>query len=534
MKMKFKKNVFKTIEEMVVSNTGMTLEELLNDSDREPYIKDLDRAVELTRSYMEAHPEKPIYIIGDYDCDGITSSSIMYWTFAKLRRNPIVRIPLRFTEGYGLSEKIIAEIPEESFVITVDNGIAAIRPIQLAKDKGMTVVVTDHHLPVMEDGKIVLPPADVVVDPHLGGSEFEDYCGAGIAYRFALAITGSKCVPALLALAGVGTVADVMPLVGANRTLVKKTLRVLNSHSNVPGMNALLGELEIERINETGIGFHIAPVINASGRLNDDGAMDAFRLFTETENTREAARELILLNSSRKKLTREALDLVKDTLDGQKPIVVYDEKIGEGIIGLVSGKLSEKYRCPVITFTKIKNGEGEEILKGSGRSVPGINLKEALDRISDLILGYGGHAGAAGLSIRKENLDAFRKAFREACGEMPENVDEIIYDFDIPARAIPKFVEKQQKFAPYGEGNPRPIVHLVHNAVGDWKRIGDGSHFMLRDPRITFMGFGLADEYEAMGAPRHLDVVGYVSQDWYKGKPSYKFEIISFRKEEEG
>ena len=527
MKKYFRKDAVSTIEEFVIRNTGMTKEELVADrSPKKPYIRDLDKAVAVARSFMAQNPDKPVHVIGDFDADGVTSSSIMYWAFARLRANPIIRIPLRFTEGYGLSEKIITEIPDGSLVITVDNGIAASKAIQLAKDRGMTVIVTDHHLPPTEDGKVILPPADVIVDPHLGGSEFEDYCGAGIAYRFAVEITGGRDVPALRALAGIGTVADLVPLTGDNRFIVKDALNTLNRGMNVPGIQSLLNVLEIDHIGEKDIGFKIAPIINASGRLDDDGAMAPFRLFTGPRDE-ALAKELIIANETRKRLAKEAMDSVSASITDERPMVLFGKNVGEGIRGLVAGQLSENYSCPVIVFTETGD---PDVLRGSGRSIPGINLKETLDKISDCILGYGGHAGAAGLSIRADRLDDFRKAFVQACGEIPKEASEITYQFDLPLRAAARFVQKQKMFAPYGEGNPQPLVHMLISRTGEYKRIGDGSHFMIRNPDMTIMGFGLADEYEAMGMPEHIDAVGYLSESWFNGISSIKFEIAAFRK----
>ena len=496
-------------------------------------IRNLDKAVALAEKWLSENRGSPVYIVGDYDSDGINATAIMYWAFKRVGVKVITRIPRRFSEGYGLSEKIIREIPAGSLVITVDNGIAALDAIRLAKEKMMTVIVTDHHLPRKDsEGNIVLPDADIIVDAHLGGSDFEDYCGAAVAFRFMQELLPGMNHKALLVHAAVATVTDVVPLVGPNRELVCEGLHLMNSGIMTPGMKALVNALGIEpgTITEETIGFTIGPALNAGGRLEDRGAEHALELFkcrNGSPEKDEIAALLVNLNSERKKLAKEAEKRAMHSVGTQRPIVYTDETIGEGIIGLVAGKLCETFKTPVIVFTR--SGEGK--LKGSGRSVPGVNLKKVLDQIQDHIIGYGGHAGAAGLTISADEEPAFREAFKEACGTLPDLSDaDMAYDMDLPNN-LDETMAEVNKYAPYGEGNPKIRFRLHHKAESDPKFIGDGSHFMIRDRDITIVGFGLSDSYKAAGCPKDIDMIGYLSESWFRGKKSYRFEILSFADE---
>lgn len=518
----------KTIADVVFQNTGIPREDFLAENN-EPYIKNLDEAVNLTLGYLKDNPNGKITIVGDYDSDGVNATSIMYWGFAKANANVTLRVPHRFSEGYGLSEKIIDEI-DSGLLITVDNGIAAIDAIKKAKEKGLLVVVTDHHMPVInENGNMVLPEADVIVDPQVEDeSEFKNYCGAAIAYRFVCKMHQTK-FDSLLVLASIATVTDVMPLVGANRTIVKSGLEVINRRKNVPGLNALLDTLRLgNHINEGDYGFKIGPIFNAPGRIYDNGAEYVVKLLCSkrADVTNPAkAESLIRANERRKELVNRCLAMVQGKItDEDRPIVFYNKGIPEGIVGLIAGRLCEEYHCPAIVFT---DSEEPGVLKGSGRSIPEIHLKNILDKIQSEILRYGGHAGAAGLSISKENLDRFTDAFKKATGPVPDKPKDVLYDLDLDLGRLDEIGEELTTFAPYGEGNPQ-IVFRGRFTVPPYayRRIGDGSHFLMKPEGITLMGFGLADRYEEMGSPETFDAVGYLSESWFRDEKSWQFEVI--------
>ena len=528
-----KKDKSASVKEVVERNTGMNIDEFIN-TNNEPHIHNLKETAEFIKNYVSTHPNPDVRIIGDYDADGDTSSSILFWMFKALGIKATVRIPRRFSEGYGLSVKIVNEIPDgDRLIVTCDNGIASYEAIKLAKQKGFTVVITDHHLPPRDkDGNMVLPPADIILNPHVYPelSEFEDYCGAGIAYRLAKELLPNMNLVQLLVLASIGTVADVMPLVGANRNMVISGLKAVNERKCLPGLNAIIASLNMDdHITEDDYGFMLGPVFNASGRLYDNGAERVVNVLTSSKTDPELgdkAQNLVQINNIRKSLVRESMERVNKNITGERPIVICDEEIGEGIIGIIAGQLTEDYNCPSIVFTKTEN---EKILKGSGRSIPGIHLKEVLDKIQDKIVGYGGHAGAAGLSIERDKLDEFTKAFKEACGEIPGKSEDIEYDLELNGN-YSDIMKEMLLYGPYGEGNPKILYHSVFDVTNsEYKIIGDGTHFMIKNKDVTLMGFGLKDKYEKAGSPKKIDCVGYLSENWFNNKISYRFEILDFK-----
>lgn len=526
-----------TVKSAVEYHSGKTAEELSARKDfREMHIHNLDRAVRTVRSYLDEHSDAPVYIVGDYDSDGINATAIMYWTFRKLARKAVTRLPHRFSEGYGLSEKIIDEIPYGSLLITVDNGIAAGTAVKKAKEKGMTVIVTDHHLPpVDENGNPVLPEADVIVDPNADGGQSDggDICGAAIAYRFALEVFKRIPLDPLCVLASVATVTDVMSVAGTSRSLLAGGLQLVNRGKVLPGMRILLRECGLyedgleSHITEEDYGFRIGPMFNAPERLVDGGAemvLDLLKSPVSSSEVQEKAKKLIELNDKRKITAREAEERAEHLITEKRPIVICDPLTGEGIIGLVAGYLTEKYGCPAIVFTKSSE---DGILKGSGRSIPQIHLKKVLDSLDDYLIGFGGHAGAAGLSLKEEDLEAFTDAFVKACQPLPEKPKDMYYDLEITPADIPAAVDELKTYAPYGEGNPQIVFRMRYKTVGQPRFIGDGSHLMIREPDFTIMAFGLAGKYRALGTPSDLDMIGHLSESWFRGQKTYRFEAVS-------
>ncbi len=526
-----KKDGCKSIAEVVSRNTGMAIDKFLEDV-RDPFLKNLKETVAFVKNYLASNPRCRVTIVGDYDSDGINATTIMYWCFMKLKITPVLRLPRRMSEGYGLNEKIIDEIPS-GLLITVDNGIAALAAVKKAKEKGLAVVVTDHHLPVQDkDGNMVLPEADVILNPHIDAeSEFRDYCGAALAYRFAREMFHAK-FPDLVVLASIATVSDVMPLISANRTLVKDGLSYINKRRVVPGLAELLKKLGCDdHISEVDYGFLLGPIFNASGRLFDSGAENVVKLLCTKRGDFTAAYKadkLIATNDRRKEVVRKCMESAEKMVDPkQRPIVLYNPSIPEGIVGIVAGKLAEKYYTPAIVFTDCGK---EGVIKGSGRTISEIHLKNTLNQIQDEMLGFGGHAGAAGLSIRRDNLENFKKAFQDACGPIPEPPNDLSYDLELDLDDLTGTIEELKKFAPYGEKNPQIRFHATFDIDPlEFRMIGDGTHFMTNTENdITVFGFGLTEKFKEL-SPKRIDCVGTLSENWFNGKSSLRFELIDFK-----
>lgn len=512
-----------TIQEVIERNTGLSMDVFLH-PEESPYIHHLKEASE----YIREHKNEVFTIVADYDVDGICAASILYWGLKRFGIETRTRIPRRFSEGYGLSEKIIDEI-EEGIVITVDNGIASMPAIKKAKEKGLTVIVTDHHLAPMDGENRILPPADILVDPNAEDETiYKNYCGAAITYRLVQELLPEHDLSDLLVLASIATVADVMTLQGANRLLVIKGLRAINDGKGVPGLRALLDEIHLtEHITEDDYGFKLGPIFNASGRLHDAGGdlvLDVLNAEKATPEVMQKINRLILNNEERKQCVQNLMPVADKLAKGERPIVIYHPKFGEGIIGILAGHLSEKYQCPVVVFTKTEKG----VLKGSGRSIPEVHLKHVLDQISDTMLGYGGHAGAAGLVVKNGDLKKFKKAFCKACGKLPEIKDESVYDLELAPQNFQRYLTQLELFAPYGEGNPKPVFRIWYSGAGEYSRIGDGSHFRIRGKNLTLMGFGLTKKYEDCGMPTNIDCIGYPKKNYLNGNVYPQFEMIGF------
>lgn len=528
--MYIKKHECKTIAEVIKHNTGMEADEFAKPRPL-PFIKNIKEAAEMI---MNLKDKTKFHIIGDYDVDGVMATAILYKGLKKIGINATTRIPKRFSEGYGLSEKIIDEI-NEGVIITVDNGIAALGAIKKAKNKGLKVIVTDHHLGVTDDEEnLILPDADIIVDAHVDNeSEFDDYCGAMTAYRLVSELLG-KDDAELLTFASIATVCDVMPLVGPNRDVVRAGLMLINKGVGGKPLRTLMNELKISNVDESTYGFSIGPCINASGRLFDNGAEKvlAYLLSDDADISLDfKVKPIVRNNETRKKVVKEALSNIEVKT---RPIVLYNETYGEGVIGIIAGKLCEKYACPVIVFTKSST---LGVLKGSGRSIKGIHLKKTLDRMSDILCGYGGHEQAAGLSIKEKDLELFTERFAKEVGTLPKMTSDVFYDLEINLDNISNELRELEKYAPYGEGNPRPVYHGIFKATEAYRPIGDGSHFMLKCGNITLLGFDLCSKYESFKSggihPQKLEAIGYLIKEVYKGKEQYKFELIDFKPIEE-
>ena len=482
-----------TVEEVILRNTGYSSIEEFNNPDKDYYIKDLDKVADRIKDAIAKNI--PITIVGDYDVDGVTASSIMLMTLKRMGANVKVRLPHRFSEGFGLSTKIVDEI-DTGLLITVDNGIAALEAIQKAKDKGLSVIVTDHHEPVFENGEKVLPNADLIIDPHAIDDQaaFNGYCGAGIAYKLSSILVPDEIFnDKMSCFAALGTVSDVMKLVEENKLIVRKGLaNMIKKGHRTQGLEGILSRQFCNQyIDETDIGFKIGPMINAAGRLIDDGAKKPLEVMT-TDDLKypnyHIADELFDLNNKRKQIVEKSLpefekEIKEKHMELDFPLVLYKEGIPEGVIGIIAGKLAEKYDKPALVFS---DSEDPNIIKGSGRTGSGVNLKELLDMSPEQFTKYGGHTEAAGISLLKSNFENAKTILQKNCKVPLDYVkdDTVYYDLEIDADNLKDFYEKVKQYGPYGEGNQK-IVFKVKNftLTPVEQRDGDISEF-------SFMGSG--------------------------------------------
>ncbi len=443
-------------------------------------IKDMDKAVERIRQAV--HSGEKICVFGDYDCDGVTSTALLYSYLESVFANVIYYIPDRNTEGYGMNKKAVEKLKKDevSLIITVDNGISAIDEIFYAGQLGMDVVVTDHHTP-----QSILPNAAAVIDPHRldDTSEFTNCCGAGLAMMLAIALEGDSftVIENYSDLAALGTVADLVPLSGVNRTIVKAgMLRMKNTER--PGMVQLIEQAQTDKINAGTIGFRIAPRINAAGRLASP--YDALELLLTEDDDRAQmqAERLNALNTQRQTIENEIYEDICRMLDESpemtldRVIVVSSENWNAGVIGIVSSRITEKYVKPSIIIS-----EGDDICKGSGRSVSGFSLVDAIFACSDYLEKCGGHPMAAGISLKREKIEDFRRAINDYADKQ-ENMPLLSVKIDSklnPNTIVTDMVHQLQAFEPFGYGNPKPNFAVCNMKLEKIVSLSGGKHIKL-------------------------------------------------------
>ena len=469
-------------------------------------LTDMQRGVDIIYDAVQAG--KYIRIMGDYDVDGVSSTYILYKGLTKLGAKCDKFIPHRITDGYGLHEPAIRDAYNAGVqvILTCDNGIAAANEIKLAKELGMTVVVTDHHevpyevrycCPTDDDEEAnaseeeggghevpyetptesgecdgirhsIIPEADAVIDPKRPEDDgvFREICGAVVAWKFMWCLYrkfGKEDEfnnSDFLEVASLGTVCDVMELQHDNRAIVKEGLKKMQNTSNI-GLQALLEVLGLKdkALTSYDYGFKIGPCINAEGRL--DTANEAFDLLVETDYQKalEKAAQMRDLNVERQELTKQGMEAAFKIIDAEmqndKVLVVYLPEVHESIAGIIAGKVRERYCKPAFVLTK---GDGD-FLKGSGRSIDAYSMYNKMVEVKDLMLGFGGHPLAAGLSLKEENLEEFRKQLNARSGLTDADfISKVMIDVILPVDFLTQsFIKQLEILEPFGKGNEKPV-----------------------------------------------------------------------------
>ena len=478
-------------------------------------MKDMKKAVDILEKKIQQQAK--IRIIGDYDIDGVTSTYILLKGLTRIGANVDTYIPDRVADGYGIHEHLIdrAESDKIDTIVTCDNGIAASAEIQMAKEKGMTVIVTDHHeIPYREENgerRVILPPADAILNPKQYDCLYpnKNLCGAVVAFKYITALyerfdIQKKELEDYYELVAIATVGDVMDLQGENRILVKEGLRRLPNTKN-KGLQELIraNNLEDSKITAYHIGFVLGPCINASGRLDTAARSLALLNAPTKEEAAKLAGDLTALNQSRKALTEkgkeEAIQLIETTeLKNDRVLVVYLPECHESLAGIIAGRLREKYHKPAFVLTK-----GEKCAKGSGRSIESYSMYDELVKCADLMVQFGGHPMAAGLSIEEENIEKFREQLNQNCTLTEEDLrPKIVIDVAMPISYITKeLLEQISLLEPFGKGNVKPIFAQKGLRVLDSNIIGKNKNVVklkLLDPQgaiIEGIYFGEADDF---------------------------------------
>lgn len=487
-------------------------------------LKDMEKAV--NRIKLAIENKENILIFGDYDADGVSSTTVLLTTLRNLGAEASFYIPNRFTEGYGPNEAAFrfAHAQGFSLIITVDTGIAAVHEANIAKELGVDLIITDHH----EPGPI-LPDALAIVHPKQPNCPypFKELAGVGVAFKLCHALLGELPVD-LLEIAAIGTIADLVSLKDENRLIAKMGLKQMKSTNRV-GLKALLkvANVDLSTINEETIGFALAPRINAVGRLQSaDPAVDLLLSDNEDE-AMEIAHEIDLLNKERQKLvnnmTEEAIEEVEANfpIEDNPVLVIAKENWNPGVVGIVASRLVERYYRPTIVLS-IDNEKG--IAKGSARSIEGFDLFENLSTCRDILPHFGGHPMAAGMTLKLEDVEELRKRLVEKGKQQLTETDFIpITKVDVCCKLeeiTVHSIEEMQKLAPFGVDNPKPIVQIEEVTLANVRKIGsEQNHLKLvfEDDvhQLDSVGFGLGYIHDELSPSVQLSAIGELSiNEW--------------------
>ena len=502
--------------------------------------------------YAVAHHE-PIAIYGDYDVDGVTATALLVQTLQFLNANVRGYIPNRFEEGYGLNNNALDELKAEGvkLVISVDCGIRSPNEALHSRTIGLDLIISDHHHPAEGD----LPPALAVINPKQHGDIYpdKDLAGVGIAYKIAEALlsnplsalnaqpfdnaqnkTSAAFLDSLLDLVALGTVADLAPLVGENRVLVRKGLKQMKQTTR-QGLFSLaaVSEITLAKVNAGNIGFSLGPRLNAAGRLKE--ALAAFELLTTNDVFRagELAQVLDMQNRERQRITRDMQKRAEEIAIGEDPdaflLFAAQEDFNSGVVGLAASRLTETYYRPAIVASK-----GEEETRGSCRSIPEFHITEALDQCADLLVRHGGHAAAAGFTVKNENLSALVLRLKAIAADQLSNVDlrpTVTADAVVSLVDIrPDLFEKCLKYLePTGYGNPNAAFVARNVKVKNARTVGaDAKHLKLsledeKGYAHDAIGFRLGEWQKKM--PPRVDILFTYEVNEFNGRVSYQLNL---------
>ena len=523
--------------------TQKEIEEFLNPTRNDffdPFlINDMDIAVERIRKAIET--QEKVIIYGDYDVDGITSITVLKSFLKDVGLDVDYYIPNRLEEGYGLNKNAIDEIAKNKYtlMITVDCGISAIEEVNYANSLGIEVIVTDHHEPGEE-----LPKALAVIDNKRKDSKypFRELAGVGVAFKVSQALAQSMNVKEeeylkYLDIVCVGTISDIVPLISENRVITKLGIKLLKQTRNT-GLKAIINSSGYSQINSTTISFGVAPRINACGRMGKAEQALKLLLSKDIYEVNKLTQELNNYNRERQEIEKEIFESVlnkieQNNLDKNRTIVVGGEGWHHGVIGIVSSKITEKYFKPSILLSFEEDGTG----KGSGRSIPGFDLHEALMKCENCLEKFGGHSMAVGLTLKKDKFEQFYEEFEKVAKEnKTENIVPIInVDAKIELNEIDKtVVEDLKQLEPFGEANKMPVFALKNIRIDSIRALSEGKHLKLtlRDNNqiINAIGFNIGELANEYKIGDKVDIAGVLEINTFNGIDNLQINIKDIMK----
>lgn len=544
--LKSKYNISELLATILVNKnitTQKEINEFLNPTRNDffdPFLmNDMDIAIKRIKKAIEN--QEKVIIYGDYDVDGITSITVLKSFLKDVGLDVDYYIPNRLEEGYGLNKNAIDEIAKKEYklIITVDCGISAIEEVDYANSLGIEVIITDHHEPGDE-----IPKALAVVDNKRKDNKypFRELAGVGVAFKVSQALAQSMNIREeeylkYLDIVCVGTISDIVPLVSENRVITKLGLKLVKQTRNM-GLRAIINSSGYSQINSTTISFGVAPRINACGRMGKAEQALKLLLSKDIYEVNKLTQELNSYNRERQEIEKEIFENVltkieQNNLAKNRTIVVGGENWHHGVIGIVSSKITEKYFKPSILLSFEKDGTG----KGSGRSIPGFDLHEALMKCENSLEKFGGHSMAVGLTIKKENLEQFYKEFEKIAEENEtENIIPIInVDAKIELDKIDKsVVEDLKQLEPFGEANKTPTFALKNIRIDSIRALSEGKHLKLtlreNNQIINAIGFNIGELAEAYKIGDKIDIAGVLEINTFNGIDNLQINIKDIMK----
>ena len=544
--LKSKYNISELLATILVNKnitTQKEINEFLNPTRNDffdPFLmNDMDIAIKRIKKAIEN--QEKVIIYGDYDVDGITSITVLKSFLKDVGLDVDYYIPNRLEEGYGLNKNAIDEIAKKEYklMITVDCGISAIEEVDYANSLGIEVIITDHHEPGDE-----LPNALAVVDNKRKDNKypFRELAGVGVAFKVSQALAQSMNIREeeylkYLDIVCVGTISDIVPLVSENRVITKLGLKLVKQTRNM-GLRAIINSSGYSQINSTTISFGVAPRINACGRMGKAEQALKLLLSKDIYEVNKLTQELNSYNRERQEIEKEIFENVltkieQNNLAKNRTIVVGGENWHHGVIGIVSSKITEKYFKPSILLSFEEDGTG----KGSGRSIPGFDLHEALMKCENCLEKFGGHSMAVGLTIKKENLEQFYNEFEKIAEEnKTENIVPIInVDAKIELDKIDKsVVEDLKQLEPFGEANKTPTFALKNIRIDSIRALSEGKHLKLtlreNNQIINAIGFNIGELAEAYKIGDKIDIAGVLEINTFNGIDNLQINIKDIMK----
>ena len=506
-------------------------------------LKDMDRAVCILREKVGKGSR--IRIVGDYDIDGICSAYLLYQGLRRCGAKADYQIPERIRDGYGINESIIQRAYDDGIdtIITCDNGIAAMNQICMAKEMGMTVIITDHHeVPFDENGKELPPPADAVVNPKQATCSypFKGICGGVVAYKLVQALYEAFGVPAgewedMLEFAAIATVGDVMRLQDENRILVRQGLKKISETKSL-GLRKLVDAcgLDIRNLTAYHIGFVIGPCLNASGRLQTAKLALELLLCQDEQKAASMADELRVLNEERKTMTQkgveEAVRQAEEQYKEDSVLVIFLPDCHESVAGIIAGRVREAWNRPTFVLTR-----GEGCVKGSGRSIEAYNMYREMCGVQELFLKFGGHPMAAGFSIEEGHVEELRRRLNEQADLKPEDfIPKVWIDAAMPLEYISSgLVEELKLLEPFGQGNEKPQFAQKGLQIRSARVLGKNRKLSLVTEKGLAMDGKLFTEgdrfLEELGEKKMMDVVYYPDVNEYNGRRTLQIVIREYK-----